>query len=182
MGLELVEGDEQGNGSETAIVRMAGVTLRLSNTAATEKLLTETLHFTPAETENGIARFVSGNSFVDLSPVPGGEPRAQLGAGSVHHVAWRVATDAEEVEIQARLQANRVGVSPVTDRQYFHSIYFKEPGGVLFEVATDPPGFTADEPLEKLGATLRLPEWLENDRAALEKHLAPIVVPAQGGA
>ena len=180
--LELVEGDERTGGSETAIVRMAGVALRLASTDATEKLLTERLGFTFVQSDGDAKRYVSGSSFVDLLVSPEeitGKPR--LGAGSVHHVAWRVANDAEQTAIQHDLHDNRVGVTDVKDRQYFHSIYFKEPGGVLFEIATDPPGFTADEPLEGLGSRLGLPEWLETDRAAMEKQLTALTVPAQGG-
>ena len=184
--LELTEGDasdasETNGAGETAIIRMAGVSLRLKETIATEKLLTETLGFVPAGTDGDTTRFVSGSAFVDLVRVPNSPP-SKLGAGSVHHVAWRVATDEDEIAVQEKLQMRRVGVSPVTDRQYFHSIYFKEPGGVLFEVATDPPGFTADETLENLGTRLRLPSWLESKRAELEAHLGTLVVPARGGA
>ena len=179
MPLELIESSASGEGS--AIIRMAGVSLLLNETLATEKLLTDTLGFEPAGTDGNTTRFVSGEAFVDLVRLPSAKP-GKLGAGTVHHIAWRVASDAEEVALQEKLQAVRVGVSPVTDRQYFHSIYFREPGGVLFEVATDPPGFTADEPLETLGSRLCLPSWLENDREALQKHLGTLIIPERGGA
>ena len=99
----------------------------------------------------------------------------RFGAGSVHHIAFR-APDAEaqlawHAEIEKTLQ-----VTPVLDRDYFTSIYFREPGGVLFELATDPPGFTADEPLESLGEQLCLPKWLEPQRTLIAQRLAPITL------
>jgi hypothetical protein len=103
--------------------------------------------------------------------------RAAMGVGTVHHVAWRVPGDDAEVAGRAALLTAGVSVTPVRDRQYFHSIYFHEPGGVLFEIATDVPGFTIDEPLVTLGTVLKLPPWLEANRAVLEKKLPPIHQP-----
>jgi glyoxalase family protein len=74
------------------------------------------------------------------------------------------------------MKALQLNVTPVLDRTYFHSIYFREPGGVLFEIATDPPGFASDEPVETLGETLKLPPWLEKKRAAIEEFVPPIVL------
>jgi glyoxalase family protein len=96
-----------------------------------------------------------------------------MGAGSVHHIAFRAADDASQLEWRAEL-AKHLDVTPVLDRTYFHSIYFREPGGVLFELATDPPGFLLDEPAESLGEELRLPEWLEPKRSLIEQHLPQI--------
>jgi glyoxalase family protein len=95
----------------------------------------------------------------------------------VHHIAFR-ARDAEE-QLQWREQLVELGfnVTPVIDRIYFHSIYFREPGGVLFEIATEPPGFTLDEKLEELGTHLRLPPWLDSARLQIEKILPAIHVP-----
>src|SRR5947199_399052 len=84
--------------------------------------------------------------------------------GGIHHVAWRAATDAQQLSWREALSLQGVDVTPILDRQYFHSIYFREPGGVLFEIATDPPGFTIDEPVEHLGSQLKLPPWLEPAR------------------
>ena len=101
--------------------------------------------------------------------------RGRTGAGTVHHIAFRT-TDAEaQVEWQKALEAV-VQVTPVQDRDYFTSIYYREPGGVLFELATDPPGFTLDEPLETLGEELRIPAWLEPRRAMIEQRLVPLVL------
>jgi glyoxalase family protein len=101
----------------------------------------------------------------------GGGAGVRLGPGTVHHVAWRVASDEQELAWRERLLDAGIQVTPVRDRVYFHSIYFNEPGGVLFEIATDPPGFALDEPPERLGQELRLPPWLEHERSRLEAVL-----------
>jgi glyoxalase family protein len=97
-----------------------------------------------------------------------------IAAGIVHHVAWRVSDDDSQKAWRKHLASQRLNVTPVIDRCYFHSIYFREPGGVLFEIATDPPGFTMDESEESLGEALKLPSWLEPDRNAIERVLPPI--------
>lgn len=96
------------------------------------------------------------------------------GCGTVHHVAFATANEATQLEAREKLIRFGLNVTPVLDREYFHSIYFREPGGVLFEVATIPPGFTIDEPLEHLGESLKLPAWEEKNRARIEKKLAPV--------
>ena len=103
-------------------------------------------------------------------------PFGRVSAGTVHHIAWRTPDEASQKGWRDMLAERGAHVSPVMDRQYFHSIYFQEPGGVLFEIATDGPGFTADEPLETLGGRLSLPAWLEERRAALEEGLPPLRV------
>jgi glyoxalase family protein len=97
------------------------------------------------------------------------------GAGSVHHIAFRTPSDETQLEWRAEI-ARHLGVTTVQDRDYFHSIYFREPGGVLFEMATDTPGFATDEPIETLGEALRIPAWLEPQRARIEQRLAPLVL------
>jgi glyoxalase family protein len=97
-----------------------------------------------------------------------------VAVGIVHHVAWRVANDDAQKSWRTRLVNKHLNVTPVIDRCYFHSIYFREPGGVLFELATDPPGFAIDEPTEKLGEALKLPSWLEPNRKRIEQVLPPI--------
>jgi glyoxalase family protein len=99
----------------------------------------------------------------------------QFGAGSVHHIAFRAADDAAQAAWRAEIEKT-LEVTPVLDRDYFHSIYFREPGGVLFELATDPPGFTVDESIDHLGERLCLPKWLEAQRGLAEQRLAPIVL------
>ena len=101
---------------------------------------------------------------------------AVVGAGSIHHIAFRVPDDATQLEYQAFLRAAGYDVTPVRDRSYFHSIYFREPGGILFEIATNTPGFAIDEPVETLGETLRLPEWFESSRRQIEAGLSPITL------
>ncbi|TDL78147.1 ring-cleaving dioxygenase [Palleronia sediminis] len=100
------------------------------------------------------------------------------GAGTIHHVAFRARDGAEQVEWQERLSAAGMQVTPVIDRQYFDAIYFRTPGGVLFEIATDPPGFAVDEDPAHLGEALKLPEKYEAHRARIEQLLPPIRVPA----
>ena len=130
------------------------VTLALKDRSRTAKLLTETMGFTLLREDDNRSRCVAGEHgtarTVDLLTLPE-TPAGGVGVGSVHHVAWRTPTDEQQEAWQEQLTRLRFQVSPVMDRQYFHSIYFREPGGVLFEIATDLPGFTADEPLETLG-------------------------------
>ncbi|ACO47812.2 VOC family protein [Deinococcus deserti] len=103
-----------------------------------------------------------------------GQPRGSFGAGSVHHVALRTRNDAEQLAYLETLSAAGFRPTPVQDRQYFHSIYFREPNGVLFEIATDAPGFPADEAVEELGRHLKLPQWFEPQRAQIEAHVPRI--------
>lgn len=102
------------------------------------------------------------------------EPGAVNGLGTVHHIAFAAADDAQQLEVQAEIRRRGVACTDVLDRQYFHSIYFREPNGVLFEVATNPPGFAVDEPLSALGTALKLPPWEEARRAAIESLLPPV--------
>jgi glyoxalase family protein len=101
-------------------------------------------------------------------------PHGRVAVGTVHHVAWRVADDESQRLWRTRLIESNLDVTPVIDRCYFHSIYFREPGGVLFELATDPPGFAIDEPPDKLGQALKLPPWLEEYRSQIEQALPHI--------
>jgi glyoxalase family protein len=101
-------------------------------------------------------------------------PYGRVAAGIVHHVAWRVANDESQKEWRKHLIGRHLNVTPVMDRCYFHSVYFREPGGVLFELATDPPGFWIDETVERLGEALQLPSWLERERNAIE-HALPTI-------
>jgi glyoxalase family protein len=100
----------------------------------------------------------------------------RMGAGSVHHIAFRAPDDAAQRVWREELKAFPLDVTPVLDRTYFHSIYFREPGGVLFEIATDPPGFAHDESIDKLGEALKLPGWLEPKRNLIEKALPSITL------
>jgi glyoxalase family protein len=102
-----------------------------------------------------------------------------MGAGTIHHVAFRVADDAAQLVWQQKVMSLGLNVSPVMDRNYFHSIYFREPGGVLFEIATDTPGFAVDEAETELGRSLKLPKWYESLREQLEKRLPQFSLPQQ---
>lgn len=113
---------------------------------------------------------------VDLLIDPHGSP-GHVAAGTVHHVAFRAADDADQLRWRETLLGRGLHVTPVLDRNYFHSIYFREPGGVLFEIATDPPGFAIDESVEELGSALRLPPWLEAQRERLESVLPQLEAP-----
>ncbi|MCU0900488.1 MAG: ring-cleaving dioxygenase [Cypionkella sp.] len=115
--------------------------------------------------------------FLDVIQVPGALPGRQ-GAGTIHHIAFRTKDDAEQAEWMDRLASAGHRTTDVKDRQYFNAIYFREPGGVLFEIATDPPGFAIDEPAESLGRSLKLPQQYEPMRARIERVLPPLRVPA----
>jgi len=164
--------------AEHAIRSLAGVTLLLADAAPTGAVLTGVLGFREAGREDGLVRFAADGALhgarVDLRVAPGFLP-GRPGAGSVHHVAFRAADDAAQAEMVRRLRADhRIAATEQKDRRYFRSVYFREPGGVLFEIATDEPGFAVDEPAERLGAALKLPPFLEPRRAAIEASLPPL--------
>jgi glyoxalase family protein len=142
--------------------------------APTAAFLTGTLGFRAAGEEAGWHRFELGaggsGHYVEIAERPG-VPRGAWGVGGMHHVAWRVADDAALLAMRDRVNAARRHPTPVIDRFWFHSVYFLEPGGVLFEMATDGPGFTADETLGELGEKLVLPPWLEPQRPQIEEAL-----------
>lgn len=169
-------------GIENAIVGFHSVTLGLDSLEATSRVLTELLGFVRGENVvdgSTRVRFTSTSEIagvVDLLHIPDAE-RATTGVGGVHHVAFRAADDESQLEFQDSVRSAGLNVSPVLDRSYFHSIYFREPGGVLFEIATDAPGFTVDEPLETLGTTLKLPHWMESQRAIIEARVRPLELP-----
>src|SRR5437763_952176 len=106
-----------------------------------------------------------------------GARRGLAGAGTVHHIAWSAADDAELTAVREQAVAAGAHATPIIDRQYFHSVYFREPSGVLFELATRDIGFTLDEPLETLGEALKLPPQHEQLRPQLERTLTPLVNP-----
>lgn len=144
-------------------------------------LLTRGLGFRLVRESGNRSRYAMGGgrqgALLDVQCLPGA-PRGQIAVGTVHHVAWRTPDDEQELAWRQQLREYGMDVTPVRDRQYFHSIYFREPGGVLFEIATDPPGFTLDEPLDRLGSSLKLPPWLESRRDLLERMLPPLRLPA----
>lgn len=151
-----------------------GVTLWLDEVEPTARLLTEQMGYEFVEQDGSRSRYQGASDniglYVDILHRPN-MPAARFGSGSIHHIAFRTVDDEEQLEYRASLLAAGHQVTTVQDRQYFHSIYFRSPGGVLFEVATDAPGFLIDESFEKLGESLRLPRWYESRRAEIERGL-----------
>ncbi|MFP5284742.1 MAG: ring-cleaving dioxygenase [Thermoanaerobaculia bacterium] len=147
------------------------------NLGVTARFLGGALGFEPAAEEGGWHRFgVEGGGsgkWVEVRELPG-ERLGSWGTGAIHHVAFRVTGDGEQQEIQRKVRAAGSNPTPLIDRFWFHSVYFKEPGGVLFETATDEPGFTVDEDLAHLGERLILPPWLEPHRPEIEAALPPL--------
>jgi glyoxalase family protein len=170
------EPDVSGAFGDSSIHGFDGVTLTLKDAGPTAELL-QLFGYSPAGTDGRRQRFAAAGgpaARIDLVVEPDGR-QGRIAAGSVHHVAFRVRDDADQLAWQAKLGAAGHWPTEVKDRQYFHSIYFREPGGVLFELATDPPGFTFDETREELGSGLKLPSWLEASRARIEASLEPLV-------
>lgn len=154
------------------------VTLCVAGFEQTAKLLTETFGYEAAGEEPDRLRFRSPSgahaAVVDLSRKPDPVPHGRMGSGTVHHVAFRAKDEQQQIEWREAIAALGFHVTHVLDRQYFRSIYFREPGGVLFEIATDPPGFQTDETFEELGTHLKLPPWLEPQRQHIERRLPPV--------
>jgi glyoxalase family protein len=158
--------------AERQIRGLFGAQLWERNAAATGTFLTGVLGFQVIATDSGWTRygFPDSAGVVDVRDAPDA-PRGMWGIGSVHHLAWRVNDDAHQREIRTRVESAGSHPTPVIDRFWFKSVYFKEPGGVLFELATDGPGFAVDEAADHLGETLVLPPWLEAQRGAIEDAL-----------
>lgn len=155
------------------------VTLWLDEVGPTSELLVNQMGYQAAGQEGSRYRFVGDRNalghIVDIVHRPG-KAQAGFGAGSIHHIAFRVPGDTEQLEYRSGIHEAGFRVTDVMDRNYFHSIYFRERGGVLFEIATDTPGFAIDEPVESLGETLKLPEWYEPNREIIEQSLLPITL------
>jgi catechol 2,3-dioxygenase-like lactoylglutathione lyase family enzyme len=166
--------------AEHAVRGLHGVTIWEDGDRGSAEFLAGSMGFRQVGEEANRVRFESAaagvGTVVDLRRVPGFWAGAG-GVGTVHHVAFRAATDEAQLEHRARLVGAGVEVTPVVDRQYFHSVYFREPGGVLFEVATDPPGFTLDESAAELGTSLKLPPMYEAMRDRIERTLQPLRLP-----
>lgn len=167
---------------EHSIRGIHAVTLWQESCDLTGKLLVDSMGFEPVREQASIFRYAAKGrgpgSIVDLRCVPGLWPGV-MGAGTVHHVAFRAPDDASQLALRNELVDKGFNVTAQMDRDYFHSIYFREPGDVLFEIATDPPGFTLDEPLEHLGESLKLPGWLESRRFEIEALLPTVRLPME---
>ena len=150
----------------------------------TTSFLQNAMGFHHIGTENGWLRYGVGGGtsgeYVDVRELPGAR-RGAWGTGSIHHLAWRVNDDAHQLEVRQSVASGGAQPTPVIDRFWFKSVYFREPGGVLFELATDGPGFAVDEDPAHLGETLVLPPWLEQDRAAIEAAVPKLTAPAVSG-
>ncbi|HYY49765.1 MAG TPA: ring-cleaving dioxygenase [Nitrososphaeraceae archaeon] len=180
---------------EHAIRGFYSVTLSEEGYERTASVLTDELGFVPTRRDGNRFRYeipigpssskdikeeeeekLRGANIVDVLCLPY-TWQAAIGIGSVHHVAWRTPTDEQQMVLRKKIVKAGLNATPVIDRLYFHSVYFHEPGGVLFEIATNPPGFTVDEKEEELGTHLTLPKWLEPMRKDLEKVLPPVRLP-----
>lgn len=168
--------------AEHAIRGVHGVTLWVDDPDGAAALLDGPMGWRRTATDGTVTRFVADDAtlgrVVDVRDVRGFWEAAD-GVGSVHHVAFRVGDAAAELAMRAAVQATGLHPTTVRDRQYFESVYFRAPGGVLFELATDGPGFLIDEPRESLGESLRLPPQFEQHRAAIEANLPAIGVAAE---
>lgn len=203
LGLALVErdavdGDRQWLdgpvSEEMAIAGFHGVSLLESVDEPTAAVLSDVLGLVAGRTEDGRTEYVPapadadaadtnpedsaatadvGQSVVELVRAPSASP-GRVARGSVHHVAFRAADSGHQQALRTRVEQEGLNPTPVIDRYYFESVYFHEPGGVLFEIATDGPGFTRDQDPEELGRGLTLPPWLEPRRDAIEARLEPI--------
>ena len=162
---------------EHSIRKFFGATVRLKSSQASENLIENILGFKLVGEQGHLKRFVSGEgdqqAKFDIKIDPEGRPAVQS-AGSVHHIAWRTESNTTQREWLKKLRDGGFYTTDVIDRNYFHSIYFREPGGVLFEIATDEPGFMIDEALDELGTDLKLPEQYESRRKEIESRLIPL--------
>lgn len=181
--LQLIEPQESDNRKvwttadvteEVALKGFHQVTLTLSKKEATVKVLTEILGYTLQQQAGNRYRYavdtVTNARFIDIIEDPAA-PRGNNAAGTNHHIAFRVKNDDILMDIREKVLSAGLNITPKIDRDYFYSLYFREPGGVLFEIATDNPGFTVDEPLEELGKNLKLPSQYEGSRTEIEAVL-----------
>lgn len=184
LGLELVankndyrKGFEKGPvPAEYAIKGFYGVVLTEEGYERTAGLLRTQMDHEPIQEQGNRFRYSASGKpgdFVDLLCAPDAL-KGLPGAGTIHHIAFATPDDATQLQAREKLAKAGLNVTPVLDREYFHSIYFREPGGVLFEVATNPPGFAVDEPVDELGTHLKLPPWYEKNRKIIEEALPPL--------
>lgn len=167
---------------EHALRGLHSTQLTVRSGIATEKLLVEDMGCRCLRRERNRSRYEFGiggsGRYADIV-VDASGPFGMGGVGTIHHIAWRVGTDEEELGMKDRLHRSGFAVSPVMDRDYFHSIYYRERGGILFEIATESPGFAVDEPAESLGTELRLPKQYVPLREKIQIALPPLEPPRQ---
>jgi glyoxalase family protein len=161
--------------AERQVRGLFGAQLWEQEAGTTTAFLTDVLGFQQLGSESGWTRygFPDAHGVVDIRETPDAR-RGMWGVGSVHHLAWRVSDEEHQIRIRTRVESGGARATPVIDRFWFKSVYFKEPGGVLFELATDGPGFSVDEDPAHLGESLVLPPWLETHRAAIQRALPPL--------
>ncbi|MFY4774993.1 ring-cleaving dioxygenase [Metabacillus sp. RGM 3146] len=163
--------------TKTAIKGFAGAVLLSAVPHRTAHLLENVMGLENLGQDGDYLRFKAASdigNIIDIKLTPVG--RSMMGTGTVHHIAWRALDDADMDSWKGHIDSTGFQSTAVLDRNYFKSIYFREEGGILFEIATDPPGFTADEPIDALGEKLMLPEWLEEKRTEIENVLKPITI------
>ncbi|MGG3268108.1 ring-cleaving dioxygenase [Priestia aryabhattai] len=163
--------------SDVAIKGFGGATLLSVRPDETAQLLENVMGLQKVGQEGDFIRFQLSadiGNIIDLKLTTIG--RGQMGVGTVHHIAWRAKDDEDQLEWQKYVADSGYGVTAVRDRNYFNAIYFKEHGEILFEIATDPPGFAHDESLETMGEKLMLPEQYETHRDQIERALIPFEV------
>jgi glyoxalase family protein len=167
---------------EHAIRGLHSVTLSVDREEATAGMLVDDLGLRQVHEDSNRFRFAAGEggagALVDVLVTPEA-PQGVVAVGTVHHVAWRAPDERTQAEWREELIDRGVNVTSILDRQYFRSIYFREPGGTLLEVATDEPGFAIDEPLLELGRALKLPPWLEPKREEIDAMLPELNLPAE---
>lgn len=164
--------------TENAIKGFYGVTISEDGYEKTAGLLTQQMDHALINEQGNRFRFSASGipgDYVDIVCEPD-SLRGLGGGGTVHHIAFATPTDETQLEAREKIVKRHLNVTEVLDREYFHSIYFREPGGVLFEIATNPPGFMVDESLQNLGKGLKLPSWFEPHRSEIEKNLAPVSI------
>lgn len=188
LGIELIESDDARKGwanhpeipANHTIKGFHSITCAVSSYEKTEALLTQILDYKKTEESADRIRYEAGKggagTYIDLYHNPVMD-RALQGNGTVHHIAFSTDNDDTQLKVREKLFHAGYQVTQVLDRQYFHSIYFREPNQILFEIATNNPGFAIDETKEKLGAELKLPAWQEKNRSQIERGLLPVSIP-----
>ncbi|PSL40371.1 glyoxalase family protein [Planomicrobium soli] len=164
-------------GPDKAIKGFGGATLYSSNAEKTAELLETGMGLERVGEESDLIRFRSTSEIGNIIDLKKARSKAgKLGVGTVHHIAWRAKDNEDQLDWKRHIENFGLGVTPVQDRNYFNAIYFREYGDILFEIATDSPGFAIDEPQEALGEKLMLPQQYEQNRARLQQELEPIQV------
>ncbi|TVR81664.1 MAG: ring-cleaving dioxygenase [Chitinophagaceae bacterium] len=184
LGLELIEAKDDSRPlyadgpvpEKYSIIGFHSATFFVNNAASTKNLLVNLMNYEPKEKEGNRERLKpAGKSYGYVDLLEQGQSfRALNGSGTVHHIAFSTPDTGTQEEVRRKIIAENYNVTPILDRQYFKSIYFREQNGILFEIATAGPGFDIDEPMESLGEKLMLPPWEEKNRKTIEQNLEPV--------